>query len=67
MAAILQGGQRDTVYKDSSGTEQKFTITNINEDFDMDCNSGDVNIASDCLGTLIRVLIRKGIINGTVA
>ena len=67
MADILQGGPRDTVYKDSSGTEQKFTITNINEDFDFDCNVNDTLVTSDVLGTLIRVLIRKGVINGTVA
>jgi len=67
MAEVLQGGVRDTVYKDSSGTEQKFVITNFNEDFDFDCNAGDVNVTSDVLATLIQTLIRKGIINGTIA
>ena len=67
MAAILQGGPRDTIYKDASGVEQKFAVTNINEDFDFDCNAADTLVTSDVLGTLIRVLIRKGIINGTVA
>ena len=67
MAAILQGGPRDTIYKDASGTEQKFTLTNFTEDFDMDCDTAADATIADVLGTLIQTLIRKGIINGTVS
>ena len=67
MAAILQGGARDTIYKDSSGTEQKFAITNFNEDFSFNCDVNDTLVTSDVLATLIKQLIRKGIIDGTVA
>lgn len=68
MADILQGGARDTVYKDSSGTEQKFVVTNFGEAFSLDCNgeAGALAVA-DTLATLIQTLIRKGIINGTIA
>ena len=67
MANILQGGVRDTIYKDSSGTEQKFVVTNFNEDFLFNCDINDTLVTSDVLATLIQTLIRKGIINGTVA
>ncbi len=68
MADILQGGVRDTLYKDASGVEQKFTVTNIAEAFSLNCNAEAGALAvADTLATLIRVLIRKGIINGTVA
>ena len=62
MVEILQGGVRDNY---SQGLA--FTITNLTQDLAMDCNTAaDAEIA-DVLGTLIRELIRKGIINGTVA
>ena len=67
MVAILNGGARDTIYKDSSGTEQKFAITNFNEDFSFNCNVNDTLVTSDVLATLIQTLIRKGVINGTIA
>ena len=67
MVEQLQGGARDTVYKDSAGVEQKFTVTNISQAFSLNCNANDDLVTADTLGTLIRVLIRKGIINGTVA
>ena len=67
MAEILQGGNRDTVYKDSGGAIGKFAVTNITEDFVMDCNTATDAEICDVLGTLIRELIQRGIINGTVA
>ena len=69
MAAVLQGGQRDSLTSDSAGTPTtpKFTITNFNEDLDFDCDTATLGVTSDCLGTLIKILIQKGIINGTIA
>lgn len=61
MAAILQGGKRDN-YQGSS-----FTVTNHTEDFALNCNENSDLATADVLGTLIRELIRKGVINGTVA
>ena len=61
MAAILQGGVRDTI------STSQFAVTNITEDYALDCNANADLATADVLGTLIRELIRKGIINGTVA
>lgn len=62
MADILQGGKRDTI------STSQFAVTNIAEDYALDCNgeAGALGVA-DVLGTLIRELIRKGIINGTIS
>jgi len=62
MVDILQGGKRDLTDQDTS-----FELTNHTEDYTFDCNTATLGITSDVLGTLIRDLIRKGIINGTVA
>ena len=62
MAAILQGGKRDLTNQDTS-----FVVTNISEAFSLNCNANDDLVTADTLGTLIRELIRKGVINGTVA
>lgn len=67
MANILQGGKRDTVSSDSTGALPKFEITNLTEDYDMDCNASADAVICDVLGTLIRELIQRGVINGTVA
>ena len=61
MAEILQGGKRDYV------STAQFAVTNITEDYTLDCNANSDLATADVLGTLIRELIRKGIINGTVA
>lgn len=61
MAAILQGGVRDTI------NTSQFAVTNITEDYALDCNGNSDLATADVLGTLIRELIRKGVINGTVA
>jgi hypothetical protein len=61
MAEILQGGVRDTI------STSQFAVTNITEDYALDCNANADLSTADVLGTLIRELIRKGIINGTVA
>jgi len=68
MAPILQGGDRDTVQTDSGGAiAQKFEVTNFAEDYSFDADTVSLNVTSDVLGTLIRELIQRGIINGTVA
>ena len=67
MAEILQGGARDTINSDSSGAVSTFAVTNLTEDFDFDCNVNDTLVTSDVLGTLIKDLIRRGVIDGTTA
>jgi len=65
MAEILQGGVRDTI------NTSQFAVTNITQDLTLDCDTAFAEAGflalQDNLGTLIRELIRKGIINGTVA
>jgi len=67
MAAILDGGARDTMYKDASGVEQKFAVTNFAEAFALNCNANNDLLTADTLATLIQTLIRKGVIQGTIA
>ena len=70
MVEILQGGPRDTVYTDDGGAIGNFAVTNLTEDLSLNCNEGFAEAGflalQDNVGTLIRELIRKGIINGTV-
>jgi hypothetical protein len=62
MAEILEGGKRDNV------NTAQFAVTNITEDLALDCDGEAGCLAlADVVGTLIRELIRKGIIHGTVA
>ena len=61
MAPILQGG-----LKDHSSQELAFTITNLTQDTAMNCDTAADAELADVLGTVIRELIRKGILNGTV-
>ena len=61
MAEILEGGKRDNV------STAQFAVTNITEDYALDCDGNSDLATADVLGTLIRELIRKGIIHGTVA
>jgi hypothetical protein len=68
MTDILQGGKKDHLGFDTSGLiTNKFVITNITPDYAMDCNAASDLEICDVLGTLIRELIQRGIINGTVA
>lgn len=60
MAAILQNGRRDLTNQDVS-----FVVTDWTQDLTLDCNTDDADLG-DVLGTLIKVLIEKGIVNGTV-
>ena len=61
MANILQGGKRDYV------STSQFAVTNITEALSLNCDANDDLLTADTLGTLIRELIRAGVINGTVA
>jgi hypothetical protein len=62
MAEILQGGKRDL-----SPQTTNFTVTNFTADYTISgTEAGAANIAAT-LTTLIRDLIAKGIVNGTVA
>ena len=62
MAEILQGGKRDL-----TGQTTGFTVTNFGADYTISSTeSGAANIAA-VLTTLIRDLIAKGVVNGTVA
>jgi hypothetical protein len=61
MGEILQGGVRDTI------STIQYAVTNFTEDYAFDANTATLADTSDVLATLIRDLIRKGIINGTVA
>ena len=62
MADILQGGKRDNYAQGSA-----FIITNFTERLSFDCNTATLGETSDTLATLIKELIRRGIVNGTVA
>lgn len=44
-----------------------FTVTNFIEDLTFDANTATLGVTSDVLGTLIRELQQKGIIEGSVA
>jgi len=62
MAEILQGGKRDYV------NTSQFAVTNFAEDFGLNVTEELTSNKTACvLGTLIRELIRTGVINGTVA
>lgn len=45
----------------------EFTVTNWTSDVALDCNGNDDLATADVLGTLIKQLIEKGIITGTVS
>ena len=52
--------------KDKGVVGSAFTLINWTEDYSLDCN-GNVDVVADTLGTLIRELIRQGIIKGSVS
>ncbi len=62
MVAILQGGKRDLTDQTTS-----FTVTNFTQDYAFDANTATLADTSDVVATLIRDLINKGVLNGTVA
>ena len=62
MAPILQGGKRDLSSQGSA-----FVVSNFTEDFTFDDNTAALADTNHALGTLIRELIRAGVINGSVS
>lgn len=70
MASDWTCDPRDTrgIYSAGGTTrvEDLFAITDHTEDLTLDCDTDAVNATNDVLGTLIRILIEKGIIRGTV-
>lgn len=56
---------RDTRGGSNGGTE--FTVTNWTSDYAMDCNADADAAICDVLGSLIKELIEKGIITGSVS
>ena len=54
--------------RDVNGELAEFSVTNWTNDVALDCNGEAGALAlADVVGTLIKVLIEKGIISGTVA
>ena len=53
-------GQRDETRK------TEFTVTNHTAGLSLNCNANNDLLTADTLGSLIAVLIEKGIISGTV-
>lgn len=50
----------------ANNVEAVFAVTDHTEDLALDCDTDNAEAIADVLGTLIRVLIEKGIIQGTV-
>lgn len=67
MAEILQGGKKETMRSDSAGAITTFALTNLTPNFTADLNAATAQTAADVVGTLVRELIRRGLIDGTVA
>ena len=44
-----------------------FTVTNHTAGLSLDCNANNDLLTADTLGSLIKVLIERGVISGTVA
>lgn len=44
-----------------------FTVTNFTEALALNCDGGAIATTDDVLGTVINELIKKGILNGSVA
>ena len=67
MTDILEGGQKDTMRSDSAGAKTNWALTNCTPNYTADLNAINAQNAGDVVGTLIRELIQRGVINGTVA
>ena len=61
MVDTLEGGKRDNI------NTSQFAVTNASEDYALNCSGDNAAAIGAVLGTLIRDLIRKGILHGTVA
>lgn len=60
MVTITYDGKRDAP---QAGTS--FVVTDQTDDYTLDCDSDDADLG-DVLGTLIKELIQKGVIKGSV-
>ena len=60
MVTITYDGKRDAP---QAGTS--FAVTDQTDDYTLDCDTDDADLG-DVLGTLIKELIQKGVIKGTV-
>ena len=47
--------------------QTKFTVTNFNEAYSLNCNANNDLLTADTLATLIRDLSEKGVINNNAA
>lgn len=52
--------------RDGNANSGEFTVTNFTQDLTLDCTNDNAALANN-LGTLIKILIEKGVIAGTVA
>ena len=62
MVTVTSGG----VQRDSPQATAAWTVTDWTDDHALDCNTDDADLG-DVLGTLIKELIDKGILKGSVA
>lgn len=52
--------------RDVNGELGEFTVTNWTAGLSLNCNANNDLLTADTLGTLIKILIEKGVISGTV-
>ena len=48
-------------------TKDTFTVTNWNDAPSLNCDANDDLLTADTLGTLIKILIENGVIQGSVS
>lgn len=53
--------------RDINGELGQFVLSNWTERLTFDCNTATLGETSDTLGTLIKILVEKGVISGTVS
>lgn len=63
--ALVASSQSDGGRRDTTGVQGEFAVTNWVSDLGLVCTTDDAALGN-VLGTLIKVLIEKGIIAGTV-
>lgn len=61
MGTIIYSGKRDS----PQGAPGTWAVTDQTDDYSLDCDSDDANLG-DNLGTLIKELIKMGILKGSV-
>lgn len=63
--ALVATSQSDGGIRDTQGQNAEFAVTNWVSDVALVCTTDDAALGN-VLGTLIKVLIEKGILSGTV-